>query len=528
MSTLGRAYPGEPTESTPRARRDVAHGSRVLGSLTAALDERTLEILRHRGGHGARRRRGWFVRRALLAADLIGLTIAFSLSESVYVGVPDVSNTFGRSGEYAVFFGTLPLWVVAARVYGLYDKDEARANHDTTDDVVRVFHLVTIVAWLLIAGSYLSHLADPAVTKVVLFWLIAVPAVTLFRAGARALSRRQFSYLQNTVIVGAGDVGQALATKILRHREYGLNLVGFIDDEPKEPRPGLEGLTILGSPERLAEIVETLDVERVIVAFSNDATERTIGLVRSLHDFDVQIDVVPRLFDLVGPSSEIHTLEGVPLLAVPSLRLSRSSKAMKRAMDVALASLSMLVLAPVFLAIAVAVKLDTPGPVLFRQRRMGTGGEHFRILKFRTMSADAEERKAALGHLNKHAQPGNDPRMFKIPDDPRVTGVGRFLRRHSLDELPQLVNVLRGEMSLVGPRPLILEESRHIDTWARKRMDIKPGITGLWQVLGRSDIPFEEMVKLDYLYVTTWSLWQDVRLLFRTVPVVAAARGGSY
>jgi exopolysaccharide biosynthesis polyprenyl glycosylphosphotransferase len=313
-----------------------------------------------------------------------------------------------------------------------------------------------------------------------------------------------------------------VAAKILRHPEYGLNVVGFVDDQPKEPRPGLDGLTLLGSPDRLGEVVEQLDVERVIVAFSKDAAERTIGLVRLLHDLDVQIDVVPRLFDLVGPSSEIHTLEGIPLLAVPSLRLSRSSKATKRAMDLALAGLGLVALAPLFLVVAVAIKLDTCGPVFFRQRRVGTVGELFQIFKFRTMSADAEARKATLHHLNKHAQPGSDPRMFKVIDDPRVTRVGRVLRRFSL------FNVVRGEMSLVGPRPLILEESQYVDTWARKRMDIKPGITGLWQVLGRSDIPFEEMVKLDYLYVTTWSLWQDVRLILRTLPAIAAARGGSY
>jgi lipopolysaccharide/colanic/teichoic acid biosynthesis glycosyltransferase len=159
---------------------------------------------------------------------------------------------------------------------------------------------------------------------------------------------------------------------------------------------------------------------------------------------------------------------------------------------------------------------------------MGGSGQTFRIFKFRTMIADAEEHKADFQHLNKHVGPGGDPRMFKITEDPRITRVGRFLRRYSLDELPQLLNVVRGEMSLVGPRPLILEEDRHVSHWARKRMNLKPGITGLWQVLGRSDIPFEEMVKLDYVYVTTWSLWQDFRLLLRTIPVVVHGARGAY
>jgi lipopolysaccharide/colanic/teichoic acid biosynthesis glycosyltransferase len=151
---------------------------------------------------------------------------------------------------------------------------------------------------------------------------------------------------------------------------------------------------------------------------------------------------------------------------------------------------------------------------------MGGGEQPFYLLKFRTMTADAETRKPELVHLNKHAQPGGDPRMFKIRSDPRVTRVGRVLRRYSLDELPQLLNVLKGEMSLIGPRPLILEEDRFIEAWGRRRLVLKPGMTGLWQVLGRSAIPFEEMVKLDYLYVTTWSLVGDIRLLLQTVPVI--------
>jgi lipopolysaccharide/colanic/teichoic acid biosynthesis glycosyltransferase len=195
---------------------------------------------------------------------------------------------------------------------------------------------------------------------------------------------------------------------------------------------------------------------------------------------------------------------------------------------VVLATIGLLMLAPVFALVACAIKYDSRGPVFFRQSRMGGRGQLFRIFKFRTMVVDAEEQKAALAHLNKHAQPGSDPRMFKIPDDPRVTKVGRVLRRYSIDELPQLINVLTGEMSLVGPRPLILEEDRHVDNWARKRMDLKPGMTGLWQVLGRSEIPFEEMVKLDYLYVTTWSLWQDFLLLLRTIPAMAGSSTGSY
>jgi lipopolysaccharide/colanic/teichoic acid biosynthesis glycosyltransferase len=235
----------------------------------------------------------------------------------------------------------------------------------------------------------------------------------------------------------------------------------------------------------------------------------------------VHVDVVPRLFELIGPGVDIHSVEGMPLVGLTPFRLSRSSQFVKRAADVTVALVALVVLAPLFALIALVIKLDSPGPVFFRQLRMGSGGETFRIFKFRTMTADADERKAELAHLNKHVRNGGDPRMFKIEGDPRVTRSGRVLRRYMLDELPQLVNVLGGKMSLVGPRPLILDEDRHVDGWARKRLDLKPGMTGLWQVLGRSDIPFDEMVKLDYVYVTSWSLWNDIRLLLRTIPLVA-------
>jgi exopolysaccharide biosynthesis polyprenyl glycosylphosphotransferase len=500
-------------------------GRRLLQEL--ALDERTRDILERRASSRIRRR-GWLVRRALMYADLAGLAIAFMLSELVYAPAAGQVNRLGMTGEYGVFVASIPLWLVAAKLYGLYDRDESRANHTTADDVVGVFHLVTIVSWLLVAGAYLTDVANPAFTKVVTFWLIAVPLVTLLRAIARSFCRTRIAYIQNAVIVGAGDVGQLVARKILQHPEYGINLVGFVDDQPKEPVLGLERLTLLGSPAELEQILRELDVERVIIAFSNEPFGDTVDLVRSLHELDVQVDVVPRLFDLVSPSTQIHTLEGIPLLGIPLLQLSRSSKLFKRTMDLVLAGAGLILFAPVFAVIAYLIKLDSRGPVFFRQVRMGGDGKPFRILKFRTMIADAEERKAALRSLNKHAEPGSDPRMFKVPHDPRITAVGAVLRRYSLDELPQLINVVKGEMSLVGPRPLILEEHRHVSRWARKRMNLKPGMTGLWQVLGRSDIPFEEMVNLDYLYVTTWSLWQDFRLLFRTVPVVLAGARGAY
>jgi exopolysaccharide biosynthesis polyprenyl glycosylphosphotransferase len=453
----------------------------------------------------------------LAASDIVGLTLSFGISMAFFAGTGD-SNTVSEGIEFLIFLLTLPAWIVVANLYGLYFSDEERTDHSTADDLVGVFHLVTVGSWLFFIGATLSGLADPPLERLLFFWLIAIVLVTSMRAIARSLCRRSSAYLQNTVIVGAGDVGSLLARKFRQHPEYGLNVLGFVDANPKATVETLSGLPLLGSPERLPEIVRVLDVERVVIAFSNESHEDTIQLVRSLKDLDLKIDIVPRFFEVLGTNVGIHTAEGVPLMGLPSLRLARSALFMKRAFDLTASSLGLVVLAPVFLAVAVAIKLDSRGPVFFRQVRMGRGEEVFRIFKFRTMVVDADARKGELAALNKHND--GDPRMFKVVGDPRVTSVGRLLRRYSLDELPQLINVLVGDMSLVGPRPLILEEDRYVIDWRRRRLNLKPGITGLWQVLGRDGIPFEEMVSLDYLYVTTWSLMNDVKLLLRTVPVV--------
>ena len=514
---------------TPLERAALVEGALIHDELTAAIDARTLDILSRRRKTAVVKRRGWLVRRALLAADLAGLIAAFLLAQVLFGH--DGPNPFDHVGvrlETMFFLLTLPGWIVVAKLYGLYDRDEERTDHTTSDDIVGVFHLVTVGAWLFYAGAWTTGLAAPAFGRLLGFWALAVGLIPLARASARGCYRHSTTYLQNTVIVGAGDVGQLVARKLVQHPEYGVNLVGFIDAEPKERRPELADIPLLGAPERLPAIVRVFDIERVIVAFTNETHESSLDLIRSMKDLDVQVDIVPRLFEIVGPSVGIHTVEGLPLVGLPPLRLSRSSRLLKRAMDVAIAGAGLVVLAPLFALIAFAIKRDSGGPVFFRQVRMGAGGETFRIFKFRTMVADADARKHEVVHLNKHARDGGDSRMFKIPDDPRITRIGRFLRRTSLDELPQLLNVIRGEMSLVGPRPLILDEDRHVEEWGRRRLNLKPGITGPWQVLGRSDIPFDEMVKLDYLYVTGWSLFNDLKLVLRTIPVVFRSRRGAY
>ena len=240
----------------------------------------------------------------LLAADLLGLSLAFLLA-SIVVGGVEGQGALNPWVEFGVFLATLPVWIVAAKLFGLYDRDEFLTDHSTLDDFTRVLLLVTLGAFMF---GVVTGYVQTSVTKVLLFWVFGILLVTAGRAAALLVSRRTLSYVQNAVIVGAGDVGQLVARKLLQHPEYGINLVGFVDAQPKARRPDLRHLTVLGTPDELLDIVPALGVERVIIAFSRDDPQRTLQLIRSLRDH-VQVDIVPRLFEIVGPNADMHTLE---------------------------------------------------------------------------------------------------------------------------------------------------------------------------------------------------------------------------
>jgi exopolysaccharide biosynthesis polyprenyl glycosylphosphotransferase len=482
-----------------------------------ALDERTRDIVARRRSRPTPRRRRWLLHRALAGADTLGLLVAFVVAAAAFQGQ---GGDLQPGGEIALFLCAVPIWILLAKLHGLYDQEEE--GHSALDDITGVFNVSTIGIWLVFLVSQATAVLDPSLARMIVFWLLAVVVIPLARAVARVLCRRSLAYAQNTVVVGTGPAARHVARRIRAHPESGLNLVGFVDGSPDEANGDLGGLPLLGTPDQLRELVQALDLERIVVGFTHDGPEGTLALVRSLRDLEVQIDIVPRLYEAVGTNSTVHMIGGMPLVGLPPIGLSPSSRLLKRALDIVGAALGLMLLSPLFVAISIAIKLDSPGPVFFRQLRRGERETTFRIFKFRTMFRDAEARKSELAHLNMHEL--GDPRMFKIPNDPRITRVGDFLRRTSLDELPQLLNVLKGEMSLVGPRPLILSEDDHVLDWARKRLELRPGITGVWQVLGRSDIPFGEMTQLDYLYVTSWSLKEDIRLMLLTLPSLMRQR----
>jgi exopolysaccharide biosynthesis polyprenyl glycosylphosphotransferase len=412
--------------------------------------------------------------------------------------------------EFLWGLALLPAWILIFKTYGLYDRDLKRISHRTVDDLPWIFHAVLIGSLLLLAYYRLLNANGVELRHIASFAVIALFTISVARALAR---RAAVSALAPEPVVLMGDAPElaSLASKLETCSRYGVQPVG-----PVSLTSSPEGPTVNGE---LDEAVERDGAERIVVAREDFEEDALFDLVCRAREHGVKVSVLPQLFDALGPSVEIDDVEGMTVLGVNPPVLPRSSRFLKRTMDIVGALTVVVLTAPLFAVIALAVKLDSRGPVFFRQERIGLWGRRFRLVKFRTMAVDAEERRDELLAESK------DPGWLLLDHDPRVTRVGRFLRHWSLDELPQLWNVLKGEMSLVGPRPLIDSEDRQLDGWRRSRIDLVPGLTGLWQVLGRTSLPFEEMIRLDYLYVTNWSLWTDVRLMLRTVPAVVLRRG---
>jgi exopolysaccharide biosynthesis polyprenyl glycosylphosphotransferase len=453
----------------------------------------------------------------LVLADLIGLTAAFLGTAAIW-GDRGPHDHVTTAAELLIFFGALPAWVLVAKLHGLYDRDEERPDHSTVDDLVGVFQVATVGVWVLLVATSVTVLPDPNLGKLATLWALVFAGVTVGRASARAVCRRSARYVQNTIVVGAGDIGQLVARKLSKHPEYGLRVVGFVDADPKERRNDLDDLVVLGEPEDLRGLIVRHSVERVVVAFSNEPATAMVDLVRELADVEVQVDVVPRLFDVLGPNATVHRVEGLPLVGLRPVRMSPSSRLLKRLFDIVVSGTALALLSPVLAFIALRIRLDSSGPVFFRQTRLGLNMREFTALKFRTMKVDTdqEEHRRYIRELAEAGVGTSANGLFKLDRSDAVTRSGRWLRKTSLDELPQLVNVFRGDMSLVGPRPCIPYET---ETFARhhfERFLVPAGITGLWQVTARANSTFAEALEMDVAYARGWSLGLDVRLLLRT------------
>jgi exopolysaccharide biosynthesis polyprenyl glycosylphosphotransferase len=411
----------------------------------------------------------------------------------------------------------IPIFLIGAKVLGLYDRDETLLRKTTLDEVPKLFHVATLsalLAWL--AGGMVVE-GDLGRASALFLWLALFASLILARTAGRAIALRM-APAERCLFIGDEQLANTVRSKLTGHGGVKAALVAHVDLDKAAPWSA-DGIS---SP-RLSEVRDLackLDVHRAIVAPRSGDGGEMLDLVRTLKAVGVRVSVLPRMLEVVGSSVEFDDLHGVTLMGVRRFDLSRSSRALKRAFDLLGATVALIAAAPILAVIAIAIKLDSRGPVFFRQLRVGLHGERFQMFKFRTMVDGADAMKDSLREQNE-AKEG----LFKIADDPRVTRVGRLLRKSSLDELPQLFNIFRGEMSLVGPRPLVIEEDERVAGWHRRRLELMPGMTGHWQILGPSRVPLSEMVAIDYLYVANWSLWTDIKIMLRTVPHVVGRRG---
>jgi exopolysaccharide biosynthesis polyprenyl glycosylphosphotransferase len=473
----------------------------------------------------ARGTRASRLRRLLVLTDVALLGLALFIVEVLRW------ITWGDSTPAALLmaFGavSIPAWLVLAHANGLYHAGSYRVEHDAAEEVGPIMRVTTLWAWSMFLAVVLTRGAVNWLEQLAVLWAVVCVLSITGRAVARAYGRRQAWYLQNALVLGTSSQAASIVRKLMRHPEFGVHVVAVVDLERNgmtvERSEEFAFVPVISAGTDLGTLVDTYDVDRVVIGSSSYSTDRNDVLHR-LGALGIQIDVIPTPFEALGARVDVHHLEGAPLMTLPRPRLGRSAKAMKRALDIGASAVALVLLLPLLAVCAVAIKLDSRGPLFFRQTRVGRDGRRFKLWKFRSMYPDADARKEEFAELNLHDGPPESC-MFKIRQDPRVTRVGRILRRYSLDELPQLCNVLVGDMSLVGPRPLIEKEARQVNGRFRHRLSLTPGVTGLWQVNGRSEIPFTEMVSLDYLYVTNWTLWGDVKLLMKTLPAVARGNG---
>ena len=441
-------------------------------------------------------------RAVLLLMDALALSVAAFAADEFYRG--------SSAGPDLLLLVSPPSFLLALALSGLHKERSVQLGiAEPARAMLRALStglLLTLALEAVLSGTSNRPVDVVRPCLVALFALVLIP---LGRGSCRFLPG--WNQPTRALIVGFGKVADSVRGRLTRCGD--VDVVGIVDDTPTP------GAGTLGTLEDVPRLILEHRIDHVIVAFSQTPLQRTLDVLRAVGS-SVAVSVVPRMFELLSWRSQLTELHGLPLLNVAPAQTSRCARVAKRCLDVGASTLLLMAAAPVLAAIALSVKLTSPGPVLYRQVRTGRYGKPFVIYKFRTMYTDADERRTALAARNEADGP-----LFKMRDDPRITRVGGLLRRTSLDELPQLFNVVKGDMSLVGPRPFLEVESARIDGFATRRFDVLPGITGLWQVSGRSELTYDDLRFLDSLYVTSWSFWWDLRILAQTFRSVLARRG---
>lgn len=468
--------------------------------------------------------RGWASPIISWAVDLALMNVAFVLAYCVRypLGFPSRVSAFDYRALTDFVPMQLTLTLIMAAILpstGLYRRVRAVA---WLSKVSSIFGGVTVSVCLLIVLSYLSRLYAESRGVYIIAWALIIAILALdkaFMAGLRSHLHRRGIGVENLVVVGGSDMAKMMMQHVAASPGLGYQLLGFLDDYT-HPDGRFGRFSHLGRIDQLASVVETFGVSEVIIALPTNAHQKVWDIVNRCQEHNVRYKIVPDLFEMSLSRVDVDEIAGIPLIGFRESTIAGPNLVLKRAVDLAIGSLILLLSLPLWLIIPLLIKLDSSGPVLYRQVRVGRGGRHFTFYKFRSMRQGAEEEWHRLRALNE-----TDGPILKIRNDPRLTRIGKFVRRTSIDELPQLLNVLRGDMSLVGPRPPLPAEVLQYDAWHHKRLAVAGGMTGLWQVSGRSHLNFEEMVMMDLYYIENWSLSLDLKILLRTIPAILTATG---
>ena len=462
----------------------------------------------------------------MVAGDAVCINVAFYLAHYLRYQVQwptPVEDMF--YAPYRLYFPVglilAAILLVVFRMEGLYTEKPGETWLD------EFYHIVNGTTTGIVGAVVIYFFYRPSVYSRLIFIYAAVLIVLLLGLG-RWLKHVSLDYFRRrgigvarVLIVGAGEVGRAVARSIVARPELGYQIVGFVDDDPEAGNRDLGRIRGLGPTTNLASILRASRVDEVIITLPWMHHRKILAVVGECQQCSVKARVVPDLFQMSLSHVDVQELDGIPLLGLREARISGFNLALKRVVDVVGGLVGLVVLAIIYLPVALAIKLESPGPVLYGQERVGRGGRRlFRIYKFRSMYDGADEQLESLKGKNEADGP-----LFKMRDDPRRTRVGKLLRCLTLDEWPQIINVLKGDMSLVGPRPNRPSEVAAYEPWHRRRLDVRPGMPGLWQVSGRSDVPFDEMVLLDIYYIDNWSFLLDITITLRTVPHVLFGRG---
>ncbi len=453
-----------------------------------------------------------------MVADGMAVSASLFVASAIRFELMTGSPAPGLDYTVITMIGT-PIVLLLFWLYGLY---EPRQVLSPVNEFKQVFHgVVAGGALLFIFDSVLAlRLARGWVFIALVSGLVVVGSERLAVRKTLHFLRRRGGDVTRTIVLGANQEARAIARTLAREGWLGYRIVGFVDDKQAVGHDVFDGHEVLGRTSDLTDLVRAHSATLVLVAASAFETARLNQLFWELQDVDVDLQITSGTVDLLASRMVVQSVAGVPLLYVKRPGMDGLQRTFKRAVDIIGSLFGLVLLSPLLLVMALWIKLDSQGPIFFKQTRIGRDGRKFTLWKFRTMIEDAEQRRAELEHLSEG--PGL---LFKLKEDPRVTRAGGRLRRHSLDELAQLWNVLRGDMSLVGPRPALPSEVEQYDDWIRNRLRVKPGITGLWQVSGRTETSFSDYVRHDLFYIQNWSFSLDLWILWRTLRAVVSAEG---